>query len=1256
MSKRLGCLAVLAWVLTSASFVFAQQEQNLGGVMYGMADWPDGGFGDHRALVDADVDAADAVRARIPWRRHDIDFRSKAVLVYDLATGTKIRNVFACNITRENGDVVFQPKTVPGQYAIYYMPYQQPETTSGEWGGSYLPPLTSADPGWLAKHGLNVPVVENSIRFVETRKKDEGDLLNASFELISGSLAGFADNCTMTYEVRFANHAGNFVVPTLLLQEDGRGYRPLVYDLGGRLVMAISRKDCEDDKKNPELVKGNWDSPWPVKMDHWITVTTTVKALPDRTVVTLQARGEGSDGQPFTSPLITADDSTPQRIGGGGISVGSEVAKYPPSTANTAAPAEPAGALATERFLGSAGLMKFRLYPGDDGAGTWVRNLVIQDSTGKVVFSSDNAKRGGSVENTATIPKAILDALPQAKLARMESRLRHGERANMNSFFPMEIIASEKEQADLLAKHADSVLLFPEDRSRPVVMPDFLPQSWALDGPQEAFRGAAQPGEYYCWQIGVYAAREDVGRLSVKYSDITSPAGIVIKAQDITCFNLEGIDIHGDHFTKEFSLGKGMVRPLWIGMMVPDGAKGDLCGDVKLSINDKMEKTIRFHLNVDGPIISNHGDDEPWRHSRLRWLNSTLGLDDQVLPLPFTAVKRQGMKVDILNRTLQVNPQGLTERIVSNGVDVLASPIRIDVVGAEGQPLAFNGPERNVEMENPSRVIETTHATCSDLKTTLRSELWFDGVINYDLTLRSENATTVKDVAVVIPMRKELAKYLIGFSNRGDRRPTAWQWKWNTNYIDNCGWFGDAEAGIGIKLLPEHDYWDPSGLRWDEHREWINDGKGGVTLSEDGDAVVLRAFTGERALSAKEPLRLRFRLYVTPFKPLRNDHWSLRFFDNITHYHHSTPENPYINYPFMTIDVLKNAFQDLRAKGIRGMTIYYTLRELSNIAPELFALRSLGTEVVKNTGAFVYSTSGWSVNGEGGGHPWLREHLVSGYSPGWQQTVYNGDIDAAVATSGDGRLLNYYIEGLAWLQKRIGFVGVYLDGIGYDRIGMLRLARTLTAGGSDYYLPFHSGDDFKNPWSELHAAPAANYMEHLPFVTQLMWGECFWYDGPEGYWMTELAGLPFGIDNQFYPVPGPSYPFRSMLYAASENVGPSAADVRALWDRWGIDTQTRTLGYWDKKCPVRTNVHDIFASVYANEGKALICVGSWAKETRFVTLSVDWKALGIDPTRVKITVPDVGCVQEPQGSLDITQPIQIEPGRGIVIGLESIAQ
>lgn len=1222
MPGRWEPLAATVLLPTLFPLLGAETELVLGGVEYGIADWPENGFGNHRAVVE--VESGGGAWARIPWRRHDADFRSKAVRVYDLTTGTEIKNVLAGNFTREYGDVVFQPQTVPGRYALYYMPYQQPDHTSGQWAGSYLPVRLTAEPGWLAQHGLQAPAGQDWIRLVGPPREGEPGAVGASFEILAGSPEGFADNdYTMTYEVRFANHLGPFVTPTVLLQEDGRGYQPLVYDLNGQLVMGIGRKDSQEDpsvnaKEVRELVPANWNSPWPVDMDQWLTVTVTVQAGPDRTVITSQVQGLGDDGQPFTSPLLRAEDSSPQRLTRG------------------AAPA-------------------FRLYPGDDNAGTWVRRLVIRDRTGQVVFDSQTVPHGTSLENRTTIPEAQLQRLPQARLVRMEARRHQSERPDLNSFFPMEIIASEGELAALLARHADPFLLFPEDRTRPVVMPDFIPQKWALEGPQDTFQGHCQPSEYYCWQIGVYAAREAIQRLSLEYTDLRNAAGqAVVQAQDITCFNLEGIDSRGRPFSQDFTLGQGLVRPLWIGLLVPDDAQGELQGDVRVHINGRWTKTIHFRLQVEGPPIPNHGDDEPWRHSRLRWLNSTLGLDDHLLPQPFTPVKRQGTKFEILNRTLQLDAFGLPERILSNGTEVLAAPVRLEVKGSEGHVGTFDRPTCQVEMENPSRVQQTARAVGGTLQITLASELWFDGTINYDLLLRSENDILLQDVAVAIPLRRELAEYFVGFSFRGDRRPPAWQWKWNPHYADNAAWCGTVAAGIGLNLLGERDYWDLSGLHWDKHRSWINGGQGGAALYEDGEAVVLRAFTGAQTLKAHQPLRLRWRLYVTPFKPLRPDHWNLRFFDNIVHYHHSSPENPYINYPFMTVDRLQKAFADCQAEGRRGLTVYYTLRELSNIAPELFAFRSLGEEILKSTGAFVYSTSGWDILGEGGGHPWLREHLVSGYSPAWQQTLPSGEIDAAVATNGDGRLINYYLEGLAWLQKKIGFLGIYLDGIGYDRIGMIRLARILTAGGGDYYLPFHSGDDFKNPWSERHAAPIAAYMEHLPFVTQLMFGEVFWYDGPEGYWMTNLAGLPFGLDNQFYPVPGPDYPFRVMLYASSENVGPAAAEIRAFWDRWGLDEQTRVLGYWDPNCPVKTSASQVFASVYVNDGKALICVGSWAPETVPVTLSVDWPALGLDPTRVRITLPDIGSVQRPQEGIDLSWPIEVQPGLGLVIGIESL--
>ena len=57
------------------------------------------------------------------------------------------------------------------------------------------------------------------------------------------------------------------------------------------------------------------------------------------------------------------------------------------------------------------------------------------------------------------------------------------------------------------------------------------------------------------------------------------------------------------------------------------------------------------------------------------------------------------------------------------------------------------------------------------------------------------------------------------------------------------------------------------------------------------------------------------------------------------------------------------------------MKIYYTIRELTTHLPELWALRSLGDEVL--------------ADGPGGGFPWLREHLATGYTTDRKSTRLN---------------------------------------------------------------------------------------------------------------------------------------------------------------------------------------------------------------------------------------------------------------------------
>ena len=58
--------------------------------------------------------------------------------------------------------------------------------------------------------------------------------------------------------------------------------------------------------------------------------------------------------------------------------------------------------------------------------------------------------------------------------------------------------------------------------------------------------------------------------------------------------------------------------------------------------------------------------------------------------------------------------------------------------------------------------------------------------------------------------------------------------------------------------------------------------------------------------------------------------------------------------------------------------------------------------------------------GSGGGAPWLREHLGSGYRACWQNALDDGDFDSAICNQGLSRWANYYVEGLRALLRPHG--------------------------------------------------------------------------------------------------------------------------------------------------------------------------------------------------------------------------------------------
>ena len=151
----LRMIAILL-AITGTAAAFALDE-----VPYGVAKEPwEEGLGNHRAVVRVEQ-KADAVLVKIPWRRRDHDPERKQIIVVDSATNQRVTNVARLRLDRFQGMLVFQPPTAPGEYQVYYLPYQ-PQPGWGNYTGDYLAPHDTASPDWRSRLAPDVAMLPNA--------------------------------------------------------------------------------------------------------------------------------------------------------------------------------------------------------------------------------------------------------------------------------------------------------------------------------------------------------------------------------------------------------------------------------------------------------------------------------------------------------------------------------------------------------------------------------------------------------------------------------------------------------------------------------------------------------------------------------------------------------------------------------------------------------------------------------------------------------------------------------------------------------------------------------------------------------------------------------------------------------------------------------------------------------------------------------------------------------------------------------------
>lgn len=837
----------------------------------------------------------------------------------------------------------------------------------------------------------------------------------------------------------------------------------------------------------------------------------------------------------------------------------------------------------------------------------------------------------------------------------------------------------------LLKKFPDKqYLTFPETRENAIRLLDGIPTTWLKreEKSMTGFSATAQPGEYFVFQVGVYASGNALHHLSVLFPHLVSSNAVTIT--ETTCFNTEGVDYDGKAMKKAPDVDKGRVQPLWFGVQIPPTATGIYDGTVTIKPEGLPATKIAISIMVAGERVENKGYNIPAKMARLNWLNSTIDTDDEITK-GFEPLNRKGNLISIIGRKIEVGtngfPSGITTYFDNNnlalkqsGEAILARPLSFIIEQLNDKAVPFTqGPitykdhfpgstEWKVELKNPAvSILITAHAE-------------YDGFIQYKLAVTPLKTLAIKDIRLEVPMQKEKSKYMMGLDREGGFRPAKWDWKWDViNKNQDEVWMGGVNGGLKIKLKGANYkrqliniYYSFGPLH--EPESWGNGLKGGIKIGESNGATLLNAYSGARTLVKGKTYDYDFDLLVTPFKLINRDvqygdryyhsdidtssHFVQTALDhgaNIINIHHKKDIYPFIDYPYHEDNIgdLKNFITDAHKHDLK-VKLYYTTRELTVNAPEIWAMRSLNNEI-------IYPGPGndtRTIINPDGPHPWLAENFREKFIPGWKCTFvkgkYAGRQDIAVLTTPDSRLNNYYLEGLNWLCDNIQIDGIYIDDLALDRETMKRARKILDRKRPGAKIDMHTWNHY-NKFGK-YASSLNLYTDLLPFIDQLWIGEARNYNLAPDYWLVEISGVPFGLTSQMLRDGGNIW--RGMVFGITGRLGwYKSKTPEYIWKFWDQHefTHKEQIGFWDDSSPVKCSSDSVQATVYKGKDEAVIAVANWTDNTQLCRLQINWEKLGFNPAAVEISIPAIEEFQDQQQHLDLNKELSIEAAKGYMI-------
>src|SRR5579872_3510656 len=235
------------------------------------------------------------------------------------------------------------------------------------------------------------------------------------------------------------------------------------------------------------------------------------------------------------------------------------------------------------------------------------------------------------LKKSVNYPDAVYNKMTNTATADWETLLASSAKANvkidyfesfdaLNSFYPMEVIATPAEEAGVIKNSTQKpYLVFPENRIYPIKMDTILPERWVGKENNLNFIDTASRGENFAYQLGIYAFTKKLDNVKVQFSALKDAGGDVISASQMSCLNTDGITANARPLSKTIDVEQGHIQAMWCLVNIPASAKaGTYTGTATVTISGQSPQVVNVKISVQDKVLADGGVGEPWKQTRLK--------------------------------------------------------------------------------------------------------------------------------------------------------------------------------------------------------------------------------------------------------------------------------------------------------------------------------------------------------------------------------------------------------------------------------------------------------------------------------------------------------------------------------------------------------------------------------------------------------------------------------------------------------------